>query len=74
MGKHAKRVIVIRCNATDTSVRPPTIFKAGKYEYPFPSDNLKQQLVTLAIQAYREDENIPANVIVTTTDSTIQNR
>jgi len=74
MGKHAKRVMVIRCNATDTSVKPPTIYKAGKYEYSFPNDSLKPQLVALAIAAYREDNDIPATVIVTTTESTIQNR
>lgn len=74
MGKHAKRVIVIRCNATNSATRPPTIYKAGKYEYPFPVDSLKQGLVTLAIQAYREDYDIPATVAVTTTESTIQNR
>lgn len=74
MGKHAKRVMVIRCNATDIGTKPPTIYKAGKYEYTFPRDDLKAQLVALAIATYREDNDIPANVVVTTTESTIQNR
>ena len=74
MGKHAKRVMVIRCNATDASVRPPRIFKAEKYEYSFPRDDLKPRLVALAIEAYREDQDVPPAVTVTTTESTIQNR
>jgi hypothetical protein len=74
MGKHSRRVIVIRCNATDSGQRPPNIFKSEKYEYPFPNDGLKQQLVALAIQAYREDQDVPAGVAVTTAESTIQNR
>lgn len=74
MGKHAKRVIVIRCNATDISVKPPKIFKSEKYEYTFPRDDLKRSLVELAIATYREDQDVPANVMVTTTESTIQNR
>ena len=74
MGKHARRVIVIRCNATNTGVQPPFIYKAGKYEYPFPRDDQKQTLVALAVAAYREDNDIPDTVIVTTTESTIQNR
>ena len=74
MGKHAKRVIVIRCNATDTTKTPPAILKAGKYEYPFPRDDLKPTLVAMAIEAYREDMDVPANIAVSTTESTIQNR
>lgn len=73
-GKHARRVFAVRCNATNLGVQPPFIYKAGKYEYPFPKDDLKRTLVAQAIEAYREDNELPENVVVTTTESTIQNR
>ena len=72
MGKHKSRIINIRCNATDETRDPPVYYKAKTYSYKFPKDELKYKLVQLAKASYREENEIPDQVEITTTESTQQ--
>jgi hypothetical protein len=68
--KHANRIINVRCNYTDTSTTPPTIYKAGKYSYKYPSDDKRQSLIDKAIAEYKSDNALPAAAAVTYSYST----
>lgn len=74
MPKHGGRTLTVRCNCADVTVTPPSFFKAGKYEFDYPNDDLGPGLINNAIAQYRLDYGIPGGLTVTTTTSIRHNR
>ena len=72
--KHSSRILIVRCNAIDTRPTPASFYKGEKYEFEFQSDHLKPRLVEAAIAQYRALHDIPDNIPVSTTESTMHGR